>query len=207
MKPRCTALTLDPRMLRVPSSTVDFPSILYGGGHKEEAKSRWMIQNYQLLSRPRKTFNVLGISQGDPNQGLNKAFGQLQGFTGPPKGNFRNYDVATLRMSDSINVDPNSYDDLTTAASAALARHSEIDFAMLFLESKSPSAYAHFKNLVDRQLGLHSVCITRRCIEGKIGEKVSNIVLKMNLKATGTNHSTTGGMIEKHLPDTLVLGA
>lgn len=74
------------------------------------------------------------------------------------------------------------------AMTNAQGQRTPVDFAMLFLNKNDPATYAYFKGLADRVFGFNSICATRRCIADKQGEKFSNIMLKMNLKASGTNH-------------------
>jgi eukaryotic translation initiation factor 2C len=92
---------------------------------------------------------------------------------------------------------------------------------LLLLEASSKPLYQFFKDLADREFGLHALCIT----EGKvfkgdngpisrmIDQYLGNVMMKVNLKCEGINHSAGDSVanseqsLQNRLKDTTVLGA
>ena len=138
---------------------------------------------------------------------MSAVFDNLKNYAGPPKGNISNYSVATLASLEWAPCDTASYDDMKEKLMNLQTQTENANLALLVLPDNNPTAYALFKNIADRELGIHSLCVTRRCIQGQLGKKISNIVLKLNLKAAGVNHTTNQGAIFRTMADTLVLGA
>jgi eukaryotic translation initiation factor 2C len=139
--------------------------------------------------------------------GRQAALRALTEFAGPPAQGQQNYSVAQLSAVGSRNITLQDRHSMCSAFEIARKQTVPVDFALLFLDRSDSVTYAYFKDLADRVFGYHSICITRRCIGNAQGEKFSNIMLKMNLKAAGTNHTTSGGQISALMGNTLVLGA
>jgi eukaryotic translation initiation factor 2C len=117
-----------------------------------------------------------------------------------------------------------SYDSLKTSMKRPLENMKKArptaNFAILLLKSRSIPAYAAFKEVVDRHLGLQSLCMTqtpniekgRRECKKDILQYMANIMMKANLKWGGGNHTVQlakepKSKIQVILKDTLVLGA
>ncbi|XPT01576.1 hypothetical protein M3J09_010708 [Ascochyta lentis] len=199
--PKCSAIVIQPRLLQIPSSRLPFPRIQYGGGnHETLSRSSWNLKNKELYKRKGNVFNVIGLSQGNLERGLSGAFHDLQRES-------KRYGLARLNLSKTVSVNTSSYSSMDTQLQAETAANPSIDFALMLLNKKDVQAYANFKDLADRKYGLHSVCLTTRCIGQGNAEKLANVMLKLNLKASGTNHTTVNGQISQIMPDTLVLGA
>ena len=81
-----------------------------------------------------------------------------------------------------------------------------VNMAVMFIEAKDIVMYQNFKDLCDRKYGLHAICLVRsRQSEKKnAGGFWGNVILKMNLKGAGINHTIQGGI---GMEDKLVLGA
>jgi hypothetical protein len=88
----------------------------------------------------------------------------------------------------------------------------------LLLPSRSPQTYQGFKDLVDRKFGFHSICVTEAAnIETKpkkgtevgdlrpLNQYLGNVMMKVNLKFGGTNHSTE--LVRGKMKNTWILGA
>jgi eukaryotic translation initiation factor 2C len=171
------------------------------------SKETWDIREVSLLQRPNKTFTVIAISIGSLENTVKVVFNNLREYAGPAKDTHKNYGVATLLSLDWASYKSASYDEMNKTLKTLQAKTKNANLALLVLPDKNPTAYALFKIIVDRELGLNSLCITRRCVQKPVGKKMSNIILKLNLKATGVNHSTYKSAISRIMPDTLVLGA
>lgn len=75
---------------------------------------------------------------------------------------------------------------------------------ILLLRSPDIPAYCTFKNLTDRVVPIQSICMTTKA--GKhVDEKITNIMMKVNLKFAGNNHAVSG--VADWLRTTMVVGA
>ncbi|ORY07012.1 ribonuclease H-like domain-containing protein [Clohesyomyces aquaticus] len=102
------------------------------------------------------------------------------------------------------------------------------NFVLLILNRKSNPIYSAFTDLVDRNYGFHSLCITeapnwkfakdqkfpncklkpsatKSVPPNEMGQYLGNVAMKVNLKASGTKHFVPD--VPKGLEDTLVLEA
>ncbi|CAN9251435.1 unnamed protein product [Alternaria alternata] len=196
---RCPILTIDPRMLMVPSAREPYPMMRYAN-RTIQAKDRWSTIDMTLLHRnENKTLIGIVIADNEIEGGYrispDSCYNALRTFAGPPTSSG---DVQKVNTKDRQLVD-------RALRGAVQAR---TNFAMLILKNKSAEPYAHFKNLCDRVHGLHSICVTQTALSGPArGQLMGNLMLKMNLKTGGSNHCVADGKMKEILPDTLVLGA
>jgi eukaryotic translation initiation factor 2C len=89
--------------------------------------------------------------------------------------------------------------------------------AILLLAKHNIPVYSAFKDCTDRYLGLQALCMTEaKNLQGgsckvNVAPYVANVIMKVNLKTGGRNHTAAGkggnGRIEDTLKDTLLLGA
>jgi hypothetical protein len=73
---------------------------------------------------------------------------------------------------------------------------------ILVLKVYDVAAYANFKNLTDRTLGMHSICMTLK--RGR-DDMTINVMMKVNLNLTDISHGL--GAMRHHLTKTMVIGA
>jgi eukaryotic translation initiation factor 2C len=139
----------------------------------------------------------------------------------------RKYNLCGLQDGDFCNIPLNSTSvtDLH-AALAEVEKDAGVNTAdattsvlvFLLLPSRSPQTYQRFKDLVDRTFGFHSICVTEAAnIETKpykgtevghvrpLDQYLGNVMMKVNLKFGGTNHSTE--LVRGKMKNTLILGA
>lgn len=82
----------------------------------------------------------------------------------------------------------------------------KINLFVLVLDKKSPKAYSLFKDITDRTLGVQSSCLVFR-LTG-LDQYFGNVMMKMNLKFGGVNHTVATLKTGKpKLDNTLILGA
>ncbi|CAN9252449.1 unnamed protein product [Alternaria alternata] len=138
---RCPILTIDPRMLMVPSAREPYPMMRYAN-RTIQAKDRWSTIDMTLLHRnENKTLIGIVIADNEIEGGYrispDSCYNALRTFAGPPTSSG---DVQKVNTKDRQLVD-------RALREAVQAR---TNFAMLILKNKSAEPYAHFKNLCDR---------------------------------------------------------
>jgi eukaryotic translation initiation factor 2C len=138
----------------------------------------------------------------------------------------KEYDICTgavcLASHDISGIGGGSYESLKASMKRPLEAMKKAkpnaNFAILLLKNRSIPAYSAFKEVVDRHLGLQSLCMTQtpnfkggQC-KKDILQYMANIMMKANLKQGGGNHTVQLAndpktKIQVMLKDTLVLGA
>jgi len=84
---------------------------------------------------------------------------------------------------------------------------------MLQLEQRDRYVYNIFKDMADREFGLQSVCITEEKADSDLEQYLGNVMMKVNLKCEGINHSAGDPVanfkesLQTKLKDTMILGA
>lgn len=105
-------------------------------------------------------------------------------------------------------LEPNFVDFETAKYVMTKAKAQGANFIILVLEKQSTTAYSNFKDLADRIIGLHSMCIVFKVdkkTEEPFGDQQwGNLMMKVNLKCGGINHTSPD--VSKLMVDTLVLG-
>jgi len=197
-------------MLLVPSAREQFPMLQYGDT-SEKAKDRWNLKGKSLLLRHfQRYFQGIVLADNKLNTrnwklSPRSCSNDLRTYAGGPAGNYSNYSVARVQFSDrAIEVDARNQAQMEKALRNADAA---TNFALLVLATKNTEAYANFKNLCDRFYGIQSICVTQTALEGNRGQLMGNLMLKLNLKTAGSNHSAAGAMLQDTMKNTLVLGA
>jgi eukaryotic translation initiation factor 2C len=125
--------------------------------------------------------------------------------------------LVTVNIS-GIGSNESTYDSLRQnmeeTISAMQKNKPNANFAILLLRSRNIPAYCAFKDLVDREFSMQSLCLTQAPNQGKsdISQYMANIMMKANLKLGGGNHTVmlsgvSGSNIANKLQGTLVLGA
>ncbi|KAF1972572.1 hypothetical protein BU23DRAFT_569086 [Bimuria novae-zelandiae CBS 107.79] len=105
------------------------------------------------------------------------------------------YNVATV--TPVFHVPLNNLDSVQTHKRLT-GTDSHVNMALLVLSRKDIPGYSTFKDLCDRRYGLHSLCLAQpnQCRYAGDGARWSNIVLKIDLKTAGINHTIARGLIE-----------
>jgi eukaryotic translation initiation factor 2C len=186
--------------------TIQYGNTTYGPGEKYDS---WNTRGKEFYKKNDQTYDTCvlhgaGLWSDDMRKGVNS----FQEYAGPPVRAFTNYSVARINYVDTRSVsDLQSRGNLETAIDQSSLKHKNIKFLLLLLQRKDATAYARFKDLADRKYGYHSICMTERIFQDKIGEKMGNIMMKANLKTEGSNHTIAEGVLQDIMKDTLVLGA
>jgi eukaryotic translation initiation factor 2C len=193
-------------MMQIPSGTLGYPILQYGKNHQEVLKNkyRWDLIEKSFFKTLRPSFSVfLLVGPGVHKSKINICMDRCREYFGSK------YSVANMNFVGS-NILPAVNIITLDNAMGQQTKQRKFDFAILLLGNKSVDAYAAFKNLCDRKYNAHSLCMTRNTFDGKNWQTcLSNTAMKVNLKATGSNHT----IIEKNsklreiFKNTLVLGA
>lgn len=203
-------------MLQIPAAVLPYPTPNYGNGNVSwsnihEAKDgKWNLKGRKFLrcsSQTQFRVFIIAVPPEDPKSKLRSeaalqqvfdsfsAAAHLTYFTG--KFTYVGYEISPLFAQPQV------------AHQAMIqAQNKGANFVILLLGSKSVSAYSIFKTLADRDFGVHSLCAVYK--EDKDGKPFSdqywgNVMMKVNLKAGGINHTVTKAT--ELMKDTLVLGA
>lgn len=184
-------------MLLVPSRRFGCPSVQYSNEAVSD-KSFWNLIGKNFYRHEMKNLKTLVLVDNTVDrEKLNKGLAGFQTFCR------RNYEVANINFVGEETLDnPKSTSDMKTA----IQRYTT-DLVLLILQSRDVEAYSRFKDLMDRTFGYHSICMTERVFEGKMGSSMGSIMMKVNLKGAGSNHTIQGGKLKNIMADTLVLGA
>lgn len=196
-KVKCSAVDLDPQMLLVPSQTLGYPQIQYGNG-AYPVNGSWNL-NRKRFYHTRRGANFRTLVLVD-----NRVDMEVQGLAvrNIQAANV-NYDVATLTLIRPERI----IDPRDASAVEDVIRKHKPDLVLFIIGSRDVEAYSQFKDLCDRHIGCHSICMTRPLFNGGLPAKMANIMMKLNLKATGSNHTINNGKLAGIMADTLVLGA
>ncbi|KAF2865134.1 hypothetical protein BDV95DRAFT_612925 [Massariosphaeria phaeospora] len=235
--PGCTQIIIEPKMLQIPCARMPALSILYGATtdvkRPNEEEARWNLRgNTKFLESPGGALNyyfVTGPGLKDSNTSwiYQTAFQQQVKEYGVSTG-------ATCYGEQTMLHQSTGHVDLTAEFKSTLKSLQQIkpggNIAILLLAKRDIPAYSAFKDIVDRSLGLQSICLTEapnlrgsQCKDVMgISQYMANIMMKANLKLAGRNHSsadrktsnsqrTTNSVQQilesKLLQNTLILGA
>jgi eukaryotic translation initiation factor 2C len=196
-------------MLQVPATVLPYPQPRYGNGAVVLKGSSWNLRNRQFFLTRSKTV-VKGFIIAVPRDDSGKSTLRDLDFLKETWNNFKStmqkvYTTAMFQF-EGYAMNPDFERSKTTArVSMDMAKAKGANFVMLLLDKKSTYAYSAFKDLADRQYGMHSLCIVWDPKKGFGPQYWGNIAMKMNLKAGGINHTADG--LEHIMKDTLVLGA
>ncbi|KAF2709989.1 Piwi-domain-containing protein [Pleomassaria siparia CBS 279.74] len=190
----CPVIQIDPRFLRVPSTTFNFPELQYGN-KTIRAGNRWDLIGKSLLQRNSRKLTTLVLQETGIHT-VPEGKTQFQNFAAGVK--YGVADIQYVRTTTGFNAQNRNTLDKEMSKR-------DYELALLVLRSKNVESYANFKDLADRKYGVHSLCVTGKKFQG--GDVMGNLMMKLNLKMAGMNHSTTNGVLNRIMSDTLVLGA
>jgi hypothetical protein len=89
--------------------------------------------------------------------------------------------------------------DIEHAINSCKQQHSGGQLVVLLLRARSIAPYSAFKDVADRNAGLHSFCVTEEKNFGKTADDsglslyTANVMMKVNLKLRGRNHTSADG--------------
>ncbi|OAL44588.1 Piwi-domain-containing protein [Pyrenochaeta sp. DS3sAY3a] len=195
----CPAISLDPGMMQIPAIRLRLPNIAYGWNKvvtADEVKADWNLKGLKFFHTNRNSFNLFLITVENASRpNLDQEFKHWAGTM---------YNTGTFNFVGGANY-PSlaTRSDAEKALNAALAKQAH--FVVLLLNEKDVAAYSNFKDVADRNVGVHSLCIDAGGKHQFSGRFWGNVMMKVNLKAGGINHTVSG--IENSMKDTLVLGA
>lgn len=207
----CPVILIDPRMLKIPAAVLPVPNVTYGGNKQAMVREgKWNLAEQKFrrtgTTVPFKIFLIVVPESVNGLQGAANAVatGFAQALRTYAMGAHTVIGAKECPNFSTLDIAKKCFD---------LARAKGANFVFLLLEKQSPVAYPIFKDLADRQYGMHSQCaVVKRdkksnsLLEGGFGDQQwGNLMMKFNLKTGGTNH--TNPDMPKILADTLVLGA
>jgi eukaryotic translation initiation factor 2C len=197
----CPAVQIDSRMLQVPATVLPYPRPIYGNGAIVMTNPSWNLNNRKFLVTKGKTVLksfVIGVPCLNGKSAFSDPRVLKQTWQDFSQAMGKTYTTATF-YSAGFTINPNLRDAMNQA------KASGANFVMLVLEKKSIPTYSAFKDMSDRQYGMHSLCVVYDWKKGFSPQYWGNSAMKMNLKAGGINHTADG--VEQIMKDTLVLGA
>ncbi|KAI4917316.1 hypothetical protein J4E90_003823 [Alternaria incomplexa] len=223
----CQPLTIVPKLLNIDSTTMRYPSIIYGANKKKDlyiehvgkGKSgetpRWTLKDCEFLeSGPTVSAGVqvylLTTSETITLQATLKEVLQRYNIGGNNKDS-----KFLVTRRDLLNFE---FDQLHQALRYVKETFNEgrKKIVVLLLPKPDRQAYQFFKDLADREFGLHAVCITEPKVfadAAKVEQYLGNVMMKVNLKCEGINHSAGDSVahfeqsLQHRLKDTMLLGA
>ena len=158
-------------MLLVPRHQFVCPTVEYSEGVVSD-KNSWNLVDKQSYQHQRKSVRFLtlfesGVDSNKLRKGLN-TFGTFA---------TKNYDVIDPHSIRKVRLnDPKN----ALAIQQAIATYtSDVgdtpELVLLVLKSRNVEAYSRFKDVVDRTVGCHSICMTERVFEGGIASSMGTV--------------------------------
>jgi eukaryotic translation initiation factor 2C len=208
-------------MFLVQSTTFKNPKITYRNtSFAMDASAQWDLADCQFLSTGSSAKAVADIpyaiihdkwAEGDHIKAIQSNLERQMSGRG----------VGQARCLGTVSIHLNKKDNAEGPLRTRLreARKLGVDLVILVLQNKDQEFYSVFKFLADRVFGLQSMMFVTKSNFRKgswnptgVDQYVGNIMMKVNLKFGGINHSaeTNGakhGKISEFLSNTLVLGA
>ena len=217
-------------MLKVPCKVVDKPLAWYENTFEtpDTNKAKWNLQNIKLRFRssPKsneilKYYMIMGPRFKDERT--------IPTFQHTIQTQVTEHGVhsGTQCLAREILQHPNQRNHseysaaIKTIAIDLMKKNPGGKLVILVLGERNILIYSAFKDVMDRDLGVQSVCLTEKpnldrsrkcCKQAKeAGQYIGNVLMKLNLKSGGYNH-TAGNqsrmyMVSSILEDTIVLGA
>lgn len=215
---QCPSITLNPRMLEIPSIRLPYLRIHYTTPATDvpvnEGTGRWDLKM--------KTFLTKGFQAESLGWSLLTGPGLDAAAVDALTRHFNAQVVATgvctqaQRLGTPISVGNLTEATMRTALDQLLVREAAKlpKIVILFMKSKDQTIYSDFKWLTDKVFLLQSICVTQANMRPKVhgwsndaalSQYMANVAMKANLKGAGINHSAPG--VEQWLSKTLILGA
>jgi eukaryotic translation initiation factor 2C len=201
-------------MIKVQSTRLPYPAIQYKGTfeHVDDNKAKWNLGEKRFLSTTDHDLRYT-ILQG-PKVNSTHVEDIVENF----EKQLKLLSIGTPTREDLVFI---RTDEDALRQGLQEAHKQDVDLVVLILSHKSQDVYSTFKYLADRIFGNPTIVIVTdsnfKKIKGGprewnpkgLDEVVGNIMMKVNLKMGGINHSALSslGNIDKWLKDTLVLGA
>lgn len=197
-------------MLKGPAAVLPYPTIGYGANGRvrlDGGNSKWNLVGRKFATtNARAPFKVymICVPSGRSQVNENSARAVWSGFMQAAA----TYATGSLTYAGHT-ICLNFADPQIATTTLEAAKNKGANFVFLLLEKKCTSSYSNLKDLADRRFGMHSLCAVykedKRTGEPFGGQQWGNLMMKMNLKAGGTNHVVPD--VSRYMADTLVLGA
>ncbi|KAL1799385.1 hypothetical protein ACET3X_003422 [Alternaria dauci] len=231
-KAGCEPLTVVPKLLQIDSTILRYPSIIYGG-HKKIDLYNQSKKNGGSGETPRWTLKNCNFLESGPTAGacVNVyllATEKIAAFETALKEALGTYNIADSKNNKRYGLTPQKV--LASLGDAELRRAlHEVKLTssgprkkivLLLLRNSNRTIYQSFKDLADREFGLQTVCITQEkvCDKGTgalargYEQYLGNVMMKVNLKCGGINHSAgdsaknSNESLQTKLGDVMILG-
>jgi eukaryotic translation initiation factor 2C len=208
-----------------------YPSIIYGDNkkldlyHQFKGKGRtgetprWILSNCDFLESGPTVgtgVQIFLLTKSDTGVFQDTLKEALKTYNiGDAKKNSKV--AVTQRIMSSFEAEP-----LRQALYDVKQRFSDLrkKIVVLLLPSPIISIYQLFKDLADREFGLQTLCVTESkifaadgTIKNSVHQYLGNVMMKVNLKCEGINHSAGDSVdtfkqsLQDRLKDTMILGA
>ncbi|KAF7193723.1 Protein argonaute 18 [Pseudocercospora fuligena] len=221
-------LTAGENLLRIPATLLSPPVIVYGQTTVRVDKASWDLRNI-LFSRPTAMIrmpltmiDLRGTDNGgsryvpDPDQIANRWLKQcgIHGLLAIQNGPANRVEPILVSYPKNQN-DPKYASKLAKLLKENMDKAPKSQTCAIILPPKNDSAnstlYAMVKRVAETQLGLHTICFMQEKLPNANDQYYSNVCLKQNLKAPGSqNHVVQSGngksAFVKIAQDTLVIG-
>lgn len=210
-------------MLKVPCQNLQFPVAQYKADRLGSSVlpatpgSRWKIPRASTFYTTQPQALLYCFMRSGPAGGQHDLL---------PTNDVENYRSEFRTQLNKCGIPESQVDEKNTLDLASLkqgdiraalekAKSHNLHFVVLMLKRQDVPIYTSFKQLADREVGIHSVCLVKKDFYNKQGEYVhnnfveyiTNVMMKVNLKMGGINHCVAN--VEKYLrkEDIMVLGA
>lgn len=204
-------------MLQVPAALLPYPTLNYGNGDvnlndpRNAKDGKWNLNRRRFLkTNPQSAFKVFMIYVPRENVQINLSPQEVRLiFEEFKKAVEVTYNAGKATLF-GIEKCPKFTQPGVAQKTMTMAKDKGANFVYLLLENKSTAAYSVFKDLADRNFGMHSLCSVFKGKRFQQGPYFSdqywgNVIMKINLKAGGINHTVRE--VPQVMKDTLVLGA
>ncbi|KAF1849347.1 Piwi-domain-containing protein [Cucurbitaria berberidis CBS 394.84] len=213
----CPPIMIDSRMLQIPAAILPYPTPNYGNGivnwsnPRDARDSKWNLMGRKFLQAsaqtPFKVFMVVVPRDGGRSKLQSQPAVLQQVWKGFSTAAQHTYATGKFTYVGDTTCPPFAQPQIAQKV-MAMAKDKGANLVLLLLEAKSTTAYSIFKDLADRTYDMHSLCAVYK--EDRTGRPFGdqywgNVMMKINLKAGGVNHTVT--KVAEIMKDTLVLGA
>lgn len=186
-------------MLRVPYTVLPAPIPVYASDHRpDKVATRWKMSGLKFhKTYPPAELRLLFLKH--PKVSSNNIENYLSALR--TKLMQRGLQTQVRSKQEDLNDSPES------GIKSAMEKAKGASMVVLAIPSKIIPLYSMFKDLADRNYGIHSICFAKPNNQGnKMDDYMENVVMKYNLKLGGINHCVKA--VRDRLGDhTMVLGA
>lgn len=192
-------------MLRIPCGRLQLPRPEYDKKLLNLNRPQWNLDNNRFLRRnPATGFKLFVLAESTlkgRETTMNRYIQEIRDLARNKYGTASFTSCGSVIFGSSFPLEK----------AMAKAHEKVANFVLLIMEKHNAPVYSAFKNLADRRYGIHSLCILEapnwegNALKSDLSSYFGNVMMKINLKAGGINHSVEG--VRGIMRDTLVLGA